>query len=184
MISSGKAINVDPNRDFDSTNLLNNIQERRIKKRNWLVMEYNRCCAQIKDANEAGFYVYILNPQSFANDITNEKIQSLDYIDPLQGKLLGVVMENLDYIDNIDPAGYNTDVRDYKPVWNSDNVGKLWFNTAGTKFVNYHQSDIVYNSKYWGTIFPDSTVSVYTWVESDVTPVNYTGPGTPYDLES
>ena len=121
--------------------------------------------------------------QIYDND-TNERIQSLDYIDPLQGKLLGIVLENLDYIDSIDPAGYNTDVRNHNLVWSSDHIGKLWFNTASTRFVNYHQEDTVYNSKYWGTVFPDSIVSVYTWIESDVTPVNYAGTGTPYDLES
>lgn len=121
--------------------------------------------------------------QIYNND-TNERIQSLDYIDPLQGKLLGVVLENLDYIDSIDPAGYNTDVRNHNLVWSSEHVGKLWFDTSSTRFVNYHQEDNVYNSKYWGTVFPDSTVSVYTWVESDVTPVNYAGTGRPYDLES
>jgi hypothetical protein len=121
--------------------------------------------------------------QIYDND-TNERSQSLDYIDPLQGKLLGVVMENLDYIDSIDPAGYNTDVRNHNLVWSSEYLGKLWFDTSSTRFVNYHQEDTVYNSKYWGTVFPDSVVSVYTWVESDVTPVNYSGTGTPYDLES
>jgi len=121
--------------------------------------------------------------QIYDND-TNERSQSLDYIDPLQGKLLGVVMENLDYVDSIDPAGYNTDVRNHNLVWSSEYIGKLWFDTSSTRFVNYHQEDTVYNSRYWGTVFPDSVVSVYTWVESDVTPVNYTGTGTPYDLES
>ena len=121
--------------------------------------------------------------QIYDND-TNERSQSLDYIDPLQGKLLGVVLENLDYIDSIDPAGYNTDIRNHNLVWSSEHIGKLWFDTSSTRFVNYHQEDTVYNSKYWGTVFPDSVVSVYTWIENNVTPVNYTGTGTPYDLES
>ena len=38
---------------------------------------------------------------------TNNTLINLDYIDPLQGKLLGVVRQNLDFISNNDPASYN-----------------------------------------------------------------------------
>ena len=145
-----------------------------INKPNWNIFRKSN---EIVDIDRlSGVQIY--------NNDTNERIQSLDYIDPLQGKLLGVVMENLDYIDSIDPAGYNTDVRNHNLVWSSDHVGRLWFDTSSTRFVNYHQEDTVYNSKYWGTVFPDSIVSVYTWIESDVTPVNYEGNGIAYDLES
>jgi len=118
------------------------------------------------------------------NNITDENLVSLDYIDPLRGKLLGAVRENLDFIGISDPAGYNhrTTVSSTM-IWSIKQVGKTWFNTSTTRFLNYHQDDLAYNAKYWGQIFPGSDVTVYTWIESDVTPVNYTGPGTPYDLQ-
>lgn len=54
MISGGTKINVDPDRDFNSMKLLNNIYDRRNKKRNWLVDVYNQCCAKIQDADDLG----------------------------------------------------------------------------------------------------------------------------------
>jgi len=115
---------------------------------------------------------------------TNQTLDSLDYFDPLQGKLLGTIADNLDFITTIDPAGYNNEMFTGTIVWTANKVGTLWFDISSTKFMNYHQEDIEYNSKYWGAVFPGSIVTVYSWIESNVIPINYPGPGTPYDYSS
>ena len=117
---------------------------------------------------------------------TNMTIDNLDYIDPLAGKLLGSVRENIDVISSQDPAGYTsaTDNDVGALVWGADKVGHIWFNTATTKFVNYHQNDVVYDSVHWGTVFPGSDVTVYTWVSSPSSPTEYAGPGTPFDVNA
>ena len=113
---------------------------------------------------------------------TNQTLSSLDYVDPLQNKLLGIARENIDYVSATDPANYNVN---YLPqsgmLWGAEHVGKIWFDTNNVRWFNYHQNDLVYNSRHWGQVFPGSDVAVYTWVESDVTPNNYQGPGTVYD---
>ena len=117
---------------------------------------------------------------------TNNTLDNLDYIDPLQGKLLGAVRENLDIISNSDPANYNAPNASNtgSTVWGPGQLGKLWFDTSTTRFVNYHQSDdVVYNSKWWGRVFPGSDVKVYSWVTSDVIPILYQGPGTPRSID-
>ena len=117
------------------------------------------------------------------NNITDSNLLSLDYFDPLQGKLLGPIAENIDFISGVDPAGYNnTTANKGSIVWGKNDIGTIWFDTTYTKFMNYHQSDISYNSKYWGNIFPGSVVTVYSWVESDVMPSFYVGSGIPYDF--
>lgn len=126
----------------------------------------------------------IQNAQLFSAE-TNNTLINLDYIDPLQGKLLGSVRQNIDYISSIDPANYNSqEILDAQSglIWGAEKVGKLWFDTNNVRFVNYHQNDLVYNSKYWGTVFPGSDVAVYTWITSNVLPSNYQGPGTPKDV--
>jgi hypothetical protein len=118
---------------------------------------------------------------------TNNTLINLDYIDPLQGKLLGAVAENIDITSNRDPAAYNSPnaTNTGSIVWGVKQVGQLWFDTSTTKFVNYHQSnDVVYNSKWWGKVFPGSSPAVYSWVASEVIPTNYNGPGTPKDLDN
>ncbi|MFY8211062.1 MAG: hypothetical protein ACOVLB_00115, partial [Candidatus Nanopelagicus sp.] len=136
-----------------------------------------RTSGQVVDINK-------LHTIQLYDNTTNNTLNTLDFIDPLQGKLFGVVRENLDFISNIDPAGYNTEVRNNRIVWSGEFVGKLWFDTSSTRFVDYHQTDVVYNSKYWGTVFPGSDVAIYTWIESDVEPINYEGLGIPFGLAS
>jgi len=140
--------------------------------RNW--SEF-RQSAPIVDINK------IQNTQLFSAS-TNNTLINLDYMDPLQDKLLGAIRENIDYVSPEDPARYNVDPLNISAnTWGSQQVGKIWFNTSTVRFVNYHQNDVVYNSEYWGTVFPGSDISVCTWVASNVLPGQYQGPGTPID---
>ena len=124
----------------------------------------------------------IQNTQIFSAE-TNNTLVNLDYMDPLQGKLLGPVRANIDYVSGVDPAKYNSDLAPITgQVWGAEHVGEIWFNTANIRFMNYHQNDPVYNSKYWGSLFPGSDVAVYTWVASNVPPSNYQGTGIPLDV--
>lgn len=123
----------------------------------------------------------IENAQIFSAE-TNNTLINLDYIDPLQGKILGAVRQNIDVVSNNDPAGYNAGSNiSGKLVWGEAQIGTIWFDTTSVRFVNYHQNDIVYNSKYWGTLFPGSDVAVYSWIASTVPPLSYQGPGSVYD---
>jgi hypothetical protein len=123
----------------------------------------------------------IQNTQIFSA-ITNNTLINLDYMDPLQDKLLGAIRENIDFVSSTDPASYNNDAASLTGyVWGAEQLGRIWFNTRNVRFVNYHQNDVVYNSEYWGTLFPGSTVLVATWVASNVPPSQYRGPGIPID---
>ena len=126
----------------------------------------------------------IQNAQIYSAE-TNDTLINLDYMDPMQNKLLGVVRENIDYVDNVDPAQYNAGVNTINSglIWGTDHVGELWFDTSTTRWLNYHQNDVKYNASRWGRVFPGSDVAVYTWVASNTTPVNYTGAGTPRNLQ-
>lgn len=125
----------------------------------------------------------VFNLQIFSAE-TNNTLINLDYIDPLQGKILGAARENIDYISNADPAKYNTSDISNNVIWGQENVGKIWFDTSNIRYINYHQNDVVYDSKYWGRLFPGSDVAIYTWVSSSVAPTAYAGPGIPFNLES
>jgi len=151
-----------------------NVFENLLGTQNWAVY---RTSTNVVDTNQ-------IQKVQLYNNLNDSNLISLDYIDPLNGKLLGAVRQNLDYVGITDPAGYNNGtIASNSMIWNVKQIGKTWFNTNTTKFLNNHQDDLAYNAKYWGQIFPGSVVTVYTWVESDVTPVNYTGSGTPYSLQ-
>ncbi len=113
-----------------------------------------------------------LNNISIYNTITNQTLSYLDYIDPVQGKLLGAVAINLDFIRSSDPAIYGTGL-----VWAEERVGTTWLDTTNLRMLNYNQPDIKYNASNWGFAFPGSFADIYTWIISSVPPIQYAGQG-------
>jgi hypothetical protein len=111
------------------------------------------------------------------NKITQKVLGYLDYIDPVNGKILGSVKQNIDIIGSDDPATYNVE-SSTGFVWAQNNVGKIWWDTTNCRYLDYNQDDVVYSSKNWGQLFPSSSIDVYEWVESSVPPGQYTGNGT------
>ena len=115
----------------------------------------------------------------------NQVIQYLDWIDPLNGKILGAAQENIDYISAVDPAVYNVgDFANNSHVWREENIGKVWWDVADLRLIDYNQEDADYASLRWGKQFVGSQVNIYQWVESDVAPENYAGPGRVRDTEN
>jgi hypothetical protein len=108
-----------------------------------------------------------------------------DYIDPLQGKILGVARRNIDYIGAVDPASYNAGlIHNVGTSWGSAHLGQIWWDTNRVRFIDANQDNLIYASRRWGQVFPGSEVDVYQWIESSVPPVNYTGSGTPFSTVS
>ena len=121
----------------------------------------------------------IQNSQIYSAE-TNNTLINLDYMDPMQEKLLGSVRENIDYVNSIDPAMYNSEPGTINSglMWGASQTGKIWFDTSRTRWLNYHQNDVTYNARHWGRVFPGSDVACYTWVKSAFAPASYQGPGT------
>jgi hypothetical protein len=122
-------------------------------------------------------YLYDANNQ-YATDY-------IDYFDPLQGRLLGAVAQNLDYIGAIDPASYNVGpVNNRGSRWAQEYVGQIWWDTSRVRFIDPNQGDLTYASNRWGQVFPGSQIDVYQWTVSTVPPASYTGPGTVRSIDS
>lgn len=125
----------------------------------------------------------LMNTVFIYDRIGNNTKQYFDFFDPLQGKLLGAVRQNLDYIGAVDPAAYNVgSVNNYGQRWAQNYVGQIWWDTSNARFIDPNQDDIVYASRRWGQLFPGSTVDVYQWTANAVPPAQYSGPGTPRSL--
>ena len=108
-----------------------------------------------------------------------------DFIDPLQGKILGVARRNIDFIGAVDPASYNTGtVHNIGTSWGPGHEGEIWWDTNSVRFIDANQDNITYASRRWGQVFPGSTIDIYQWTASDVPPANYTGTGTPFSNNS
>lgn len=124
--------------------------------------------------------INLFNTVFMYDRISGAAKQYFDFFDPLQGRLLGPVAQNLDYIGAYDPAAYNVGTNNnYGNHWGAEHVGEIWWNVSKARFIDPNQDDEVYASRRWGQLFPGSVVEIYQWVTSSVPPAQYNGPGIP-----
>ena len=104
----------------------------------------------------------------------NNIIETLDFIDPINGKILGIAEQELSYKTYYDPAVYSIGVEslvvDELMAWESQNVGKLWWDLSTVKFVNPNQGSVLYKANTWNNVFNGTNVDIYEWVESEYSP--------------
>jgi hypothetical protein len=127
----------------------------------------------------------LLNSVFIYNKVSNSITRYLDFIDPLQGRILGAANANIDYTGGIDPALYNTGtVNNFGSMWREEHLGEIWWDLSTVRFIDYNQDDIQFRARRWGQLFDGSSVDIYQWTENRVPPANYSGPGTVYTTDS
>lgn len=112
------------------------------------------------------------------NRKTNKFIEYVDFLDPLKGKIPGIVDQEINFKTLFDPAVYKsaTDTNvsvDNNHHWGPNEVGTLWWDLSNTKYVDYEQGDLEYRKNTWGKLFPGTEINIYEWVESDTLPSEY-----------
>ena len=100
--------------------------------------------------------------------------------DPVKGVLPPNVEANIKYKSTIDPASYTTSddskVSNTLP-WREEHLGEVWWDISTCRYIEYENYDLDYRSKYWGKLFPGSSVDLYEWTMSDKLPAEYEGDG-------
>ncbi len=99
----------------------------------------------------------------------------LELFDPLQGIIPGVADREIDFKYPVDIAvynmsndtNYNTNQRN---AWTNDQVGKIWWDTSTVFYIDYKQGDANYAANNWGKQADTSSVDIYEWTKSTVTP--------------
>lgn len=133
---------------------------------------------------EAKVDVYQLSKMYMYDRKMQNILTTLDFFDPIKGKMLGVVEEELTYKTSFDPANYNYGTSQSAAIdlnyhWGKEQVGQVWWNLDSLRYIDYEQSDLTYRINNWGKLFPDSKIVVCEWVESLKPPSQYSGSGTP-----
>lgn len=108
------------------------------------------------------------------NKLTNSFLSSLDYVDPIQGKIASIAEQDLFYKTSYDPALYNfsesTQNVDENEYWDERYVGRVWWDISTALFVNPYQGDTIYQMNNWNKLFVGASIDVYEWVESTLLP--------------
>ena len=123
--------------------------------------DYGRV-TQLVNANKESAWKIVYNQQPMVNSallnsvftydkVSNEVDTYLDFIDPLQGKILGAAAANINYQGGIDPAAYNTGtVNNFGSQWRDEYLGHFWWDLSTVRFIDYHQDTIEYKAQTLG----------------------------------
>ena len=113
------------------------------------------------------------------NTHTQQTTQTMEVFHPLAGIIPGVVDKELSYKMAFDSANYTNTTDPYYSVtdvnfWDEQYVGSTWWDISNAVYYDYEQGDISYKQGWWATLFPTSSIDVYEWTKSNVTPDEYT----------
>ena len=108
------------------------------------------------------------------DNVKNVKIQDVDYVDSIAGKILNIAEQEIKFKTDYDPAVYTigTDEVVVDPAinWLEKNVGKLWWNTSTAKWIYAEQNDAAYRQGNWNMLAEGASIDVYEWVETSLLP--------------
>jgi hypothetical protein len=119
----------------------------------------------------------LINSAFVFNTATQKIIGYLDYYDPIKGRILGIADREINYKTEWDPAVYDVGTLAVTvqagQSWGEEHVGEVWWDLSSARWIWYEQGDQEYKTKQWGKLFPGSTIDVYEWVETTLTPLQW-----------
>ena len=137
----------------------------------------------IADGSKNRYQEALVDPKYIKNTIiydatTGQKDYDYDMWDPFKGVLPAFVDAEITYTGKSDPVVYTT----HRAVFGKPNIGQTWWDTSTVRYNWYEQGTNRERWLNWGSTFPGSAITLYEWVESKVTPLEYAdagGTGTP-----
>ena len=140
--------------------------------RGWGLIRYQQPKVDVDSMSR----LYLYSNQS------NQILTNLQFLDPAKGRILGQAEQEITFKSEYDPAIYNKGFNPAADIntdvfWGDLQVGKVWWDLATVRFVDYEQDTLTYRSLYWGQLFPGSTIEVLEWVKSYYLPSQYVASG-------
>jgi hypothetical protein len=121
--------------------------------------------------------INLIKSISLYDDTRNIKLADIDIIDPNKLKILGLAEQEIEYKLPYDPAiytnGNDQSVIDIDLAWFEKNVGKLWWDISKAKWLFAEQSDISYRVGTWNLLAPGASIDILEWVESSISPADW-----------
>ena len=94
-----------------------------------------------------------------------------DLYDPIKGRILGIADREINIKSPWDPAEYNTGSNpNTQTPWDENHLGEVWWDLSKVKWLWYEQDTQEYKHNHWGQTFPGSSIDIYEWTESTLTP--------------
>ena len=151
-----------------------------INTKGWNVYQmFNRSWVSIRTEN------YKVNPglmlwAKLYSKTSLNMLATLDYFDPVKGYIPGIANVGITYKNSTDPAQYNKGDTSTYPInvsgaWEANHVGEVWWDLSAVRYINYEIGSANYRWQNWGSIAPGTSINIYEWVRSPVSPANWSG---------
>lgn len=129
------------------------------------------------------------------NKKTNETNIKLQLFDPVKGYFPGLADSEIWYKLPYDPSYYThsdniSTQLDINQAWDDNHVGRVWWDTSTTYFLDYEIGNeteddyLQYRYKNWGKLAPNTSIDLYEWVESPVSPMDWQKYVDSFDIKS
>lgn len=170
---------------------------------NWNVLKVGATDYSVYRAQEKLINTHLFKSASIFDTRSTNLLALLPVYDPFKNIMPGPAIQNVSYVGMKDPARYNVTRDDTlfseNIMFAEEQVGQLWWDTSSTRYVYYEQpkwknedgsygvsntDNLVYIRDNWGSLFPGSTIDIYEWTKSSQPPSQYTGTGTPRDINT
>jgi hypothetical protein len=111
-------------------------------------------------------------------------IDNLVIVDPIAGFIPGVAEREIMYRIDVDPAMYNSGLGYSVNPWGADQIGQVWWDLSTCRYLNPYTdllgvsndrdiTEITHRVQNWAMIAPNSSIDVYEWVQSSVSPFEW-----------
>ena len=109
---------------------------------------------------------------------TQDIVQTLDWIDPRQGKIASVAEQEIAFKTPYDPAVYSVnDIElvtvDSSSNWTEKHVGQVWWDISQASWYDPYQGDTNYRTSVFNKLIPGYQIQVCEWVSSKYTPTEW-----------
>lgn len=134
----------------------------------WKVYEYSNSSWTVVNKEREVINSDMISEVLVYDKESNIVLNNLNIHDPLKGIFAGSTSNYIDWMTPYDPAVYN-DETGYSN-WAKDYVGKLWLDTSKIRYIEYENGDPEFRSKFWGNLFPNSSIDIYEWTKTSTKP--------------
>jgi len=95
--------------------------------------------------------------------------------DPLNLKMPGSIIKDIDYVDWNDPAKYDDEYSE--DMWLGEHEGDIWWDTSTARYYRYNDYgdangniDVDYVKRFWGKLLSGSKITIKQWKSSNTVP--------------
>lgn len=140
----------------------------------WAVYKYTNNAWELYRKQEYLIDSSLVYESKIFDSTSGYQFSSVNYFDPMQGKINGLADAEINFKTDYDPAKYNKGTNPTtSEVWGNSQLGTIWWDLSTVRYIDYGVGDDKYKTQNWGKIAPGTSIDVYEWIRSSIPPTDW-----------